>query len=193
MASHPAIGATSQAVLGLLQSAAMGSSIGTLEFEHHDLKDLETPLTEGFSLHLYRVTIGSGRNQPPRLGLDGIRRLPPIPLDLHYLLVAWADDPIRQQRLLGWALRVLEDTPILPAGVLNKHTAEADIFRPDETIELVWENVALPDWLALWGGLLSRQPSATYVARGVMIESEVPIAEHPLVQTRELDMAGATT
>jgi hypothetical protein len=190
MASYPAIAATSQAVLGLLQGAAMGSNIGGLEFAHSDLDSLDTPLTEGLSLHLYRITIGSGRNQPARVGLDGVRRRPPIPLDLHYLLIAWAGDAVKQQRLLGWAVRVLEDTPVLPAGVLNQHTPEPDVFRPEESVELVWENVGLEDWLGLWNGLSTRQPSATYVVRGVMIDSEVTLDDHPLVQTRELDMAG---
>jgi hypothetical protein len=193
MAAYAAISATSQAVLGLLQSAAVGSEFSGSAFAHYHVKHLEQPMAEGVSLHLYRMTIGAGRNQPPRLGLDGIRYKPPLPVDLHYLLTAWAGDPIKQQRLLGWAVRVLEDTPILPAGVLNQHAPEPDVFRSEESVELVWESLSLADWFSLWDGLRTKQPSATYVARMVMLDSDVPLGEYPDVQAREFGMAAVGT
>jgi hypothetical protein len=134
--------------------------------------------------------VSANRNLPPRLGPDGRRYRPPIPLDLHFLVTAWAETAIRQQRLLGFAIRTLEDTPILPAGVLNQHSPEPNVFRPEETVELVFEGVTIQDFGYIWNVAQTKeQPSATYVARMVEIESRVSVDDVGLVQTRALEYA----
>jgi Pvc16 N-terminal domain len=194
MARYPAVAATSDAILGLLQTAAIGSEFAGISFAHYQAKNLDKPMNQGIALLLYRVNVSANRNLPPRLRNDGKRYRPPLPLDLHYLLIPWADDTIKQQRLLGWAIRTLEDTPILPAGILNQHGPEPDTFGPGETVELVWENLSQQDTTNIWDAAKAKeQPSAAYVARYVEIESEIPLTEAPLVQTRELDYADMTT
>ena len=126
MALSPAIAATSQAILGLVQSASLGGEFQSATFAHYQASNFQSPMTEGVSLWLYRLTVNANRNQPPRVGRDGRRYRPPLPLDLHYLVTAWAGDAVKQQRLLGFAIRTLEDTPILPAGVLNQHGPEPE-------------------------------------------------------------------
>jgi hypothetical protein len=192
MAIYPAIAATSDAILGVLQSAAVGGEFDGVEFAHYQASNLASPMTEGVSLYLYRVTVSANRNLPPQLGPDGKRYRPPIPLDLHFLVTAWAKDAIRQQRMLGFAIRTLEDTPILPAGVLNQHSPEPNVFRPEETVELVLEQVSIQDYGYIWYVAQTKeQPSATYVARMVEIESRVSVDDSGLVQTRALEYAQA--
>jgi hypothetical protein len=192
MATYPAIAATSQAILGLLEGAAAGSEFAAVEFAHYHAEQLDDPMPEGLALVLYRVSIGAGRNRPIRIGLDGIRYRPGLPLDLHYLMTAWANDAVRQQRMLGWAIRVLEDTPVLPAGVLNQHPPERAVFGPEESVELVWEALTLQDTFDLWQGLRIKEAAATYVARMVVLDSDVSIDEYPDVQTRELELTETT-
>jgi hypothetical protein len=194
VATYPAIAATSEAVLGLLQSAAVGGEFDGVAFAHYQAGDLASPMTEGVSLYLYRVTVSGNRNLPPQRGPDGKRYRPPIPLDLHFLVTAWAETAIRQQRLLGFAIRTLEDTPILPAGVLNQHSPEPDTFRPNETVELVFETVTVQDFAYIWDVAQTKeQPSATYVARMVEIESLVSVDDAGLVQTRALEYGQVTS
>lgn len=191
MALTPAIAATSEAVLGLLQSAARGTEFNGVTFAHYQASNFQSPMSEGISLWLYRVTVSSNRNLPARIGRDGFRCRPPIPLDLHYLVTAWAGDAIKQQRLLGFAVRALEDTPILPAGVLNQHGPEPDVFRPDETVELVFESLTVQDTSYVWEVAQTKeQPSAPYAARMVELESTVPLDEAPPVQARDLQFVG---
>jgi hypothetical protein len=192
MATYPAIAATSDAVLGLLQSAAVGTEFDGVAFAHYQSGDFESPMSDGVSLYLYRVTVSSNRNLPPQVGPDGRRYRPPIPLDVHYLVTAWAETAVRQQRMLGFAIRTLEDTPILPAGVLNQHSPEPNVFRPEETVELVYESLTVQDVGYIWDVAQTKeQPSAPYVARMVEIESPVALDEGGLVQTRELQFAQA--
>jgi hypothetical protein len=193
MALSPAIAATSQAVLGLIQSAALGGEFQGATFAHYQASNFQSPMNEGVSLWLYRLTVNANRNQPPRVGRDGRRYRPPLPVDLHYVVTAWAGDAIKQQRLLGFAIRTLEDTPILPAGVLNQHGPEPDVFRPDETVELYFESISVQDASYIWGVAQTKeQPSAMYAARMVEIESSVPIDDAAPAQTREFQFAEVT-
>jgi hypothetical protein len=187
VARYSAIAATSDAILGLLKTAVVGSEFDGVALAHYQTSDLESPMSEGISLYLYRVTVSANRNLPAPIGRDGQRYKPPIPLDLHYLVTAWADNAIKQQRMLGFAVRTLEDTPILPAGLLNQYSPEPDVFRPEETVELVFELLSVQDSRYVWDVAQTKEhPSATYVARMVEIESTVPVADAAPVQTRDL-------
>jgi hypothetical protein len=186
MALYPAIAVTSDAILSLLRGSSAGGEFAGVDFKHYQASDFQAPMNLGVSLYLYRVSVNANRNLPPRRGRDGRRGRPPIPLDLHFLVTAWAQDAIKQQRLLGFAIRVLEDTPILPAGVLNQSAPEPGVFRPEETVELVYESVSVQDFAYIWDIAQSKeQPSATYVARMVEIESAITLDDGPPVQTRE--------
>jgi hypothetical protein len=186
MARYPAIAAMSEAVLGLLRTASIGGEFDGVQFAHYGSASFQSPMSLGLSLYLYRLSVSLTRNLAWRAGADGVRSRPPIPLDAHFLLTAWADDAIKQQRMLGFAIRTLEDTPILPAGVLNQHSPEPDVFRPDETVELVFEAVSVQDVSYIWEVAQTKeQPSATYVARMIEIDSSVTADDAPSVETRQ--------
>ena len=187
MASFQAIAATGQAMLGLLADAVPKPEFANAQFELYQIGNLVNPMDEGISLYLYRVAVnGTRRNMPPVTGPDGRRYRPPIPLDLHYLLSAWARSPVKQQRLLGWAIRMFEDVPILPTGLLNNYGPEPEIFQPGETVELVLESLTLQDLNNLWSATKATPPlSVGYVVRMVGISSMLSLSEAAEVQTRE--------
>jgi hypothetical protein len=143
-------------------------------------------MDEGISLYLHRITPANNiRNLPPRVAPDGRRYRPSLPLDLHYLLTAWGRDAVKQQRLLGWALRELENTPILHASVLNQHGPEPDTFASNESVDLIMETMPILDMGSIWEvARHHHQVSVPYTARMVRIDSEVEITEAGLVQTR---------
>lgn len=187
MASSQAIAATGQAIIRMLADSRPQPEFTTARFELYQLNDFQNPMEEGISFYLYRVAVnGARRNVPPTVGPDGIRHRPPIPLDLHYVASVWAKSAVKQQRLLGWAIRQLEDVPILPAGLLNQFGPEPDVFKPNETVEIILEQMNLQDWNNLWGATKTQPPlSVGYVARMVGIDSTVSLSETP-VQTREI-------
>ena len=193
MATSNAIAAITRAILGLLEDAAP-PEFGKLAFAPCHVNDYagDKAQLDGFTLCLYRVgPNGSLRNLPPRTSHDGLRYRPSLPLDLQYLLTPWAADVEKQQRLLGWSLRQLEDHAILPAGLLNRYLKEPDVFRPSETVELVSEALSFADFTSLWDKLKPRMPtSASYVARMVLVDSDVELRDGPLVQTRVVAMQG---
>jgi hypothetical protein len=189
VAGYPAIAATSRAILSLLEAAAIAEDeFRTAAFSAFTSSELRQPPNDrvGVSLYLYHVAINtSRRNATGRIDLSGTRYHPALPLDLHYLLTAWAKDATTQQRLLGWAVRVIHDAATIPAGLLNAYTPNAS-FRPDETIELIWQSLSQQDVFDIWEvARANQQPSAAYVARVIEIESTIPVDEYPLVQSTD--------
>jgi hypothetical protein len=194
MATYQAIAAAGQAIVGVLADACPKPEFEGARFGLYQIKDFLTPMEEGLSLFLYRITVnGSRRNLPPTTGADGRRYRPPIPLDLNYLLTAWGKTAEKQQLLLGWAIRMLQDVPVLHANLLNDYAADPDTFRPGETIEIVLDPLNLND-LSNFGTLTKLSPplSVTYVVRMVAIESKVALVEADPVQTREFGLGKVT-
>ena len=191
MASFNAIAAVSRAILHVLETNSAQTDFGKLDFEIYDINKFESPMDQGFSLYLWRVTPSTTRRSlPPRREPDGRTFRPPLPVDLHFLLTPWAKDAEQQQRMLGWAMRQLEDVVVLPAGILN-HRAQPDTFGPHETVEIFCDAPALGDFLNLWDKLKTTlQTSVTYQARNVAIDSQLLWPEYALVQKRE-SQAGA--
>jgi hypothetical protein len=191
VAIYPAIAATSEAVRSLLKGAAADTEFAGTDFELFQASNLQKfPEKATVSLYLYRVVVNNAqRNMAPRPAPNGRRRRHPLPLDLHYLLIAWAKDAASQQRALAWCARVLEDTSILPSSLLNAVGPENDVFFPDETVELTYDPLSLQDLYNVWQvAPTNQQPSLAYVARMVRIESPTTLAEYEPVQTRDFGL-----
>lgn len=191
LATYHAIAATGQAIVGLLKDASANTEFADSRFELYQAGDFQSdsPLADGISVYLYRVAVNtSRRNLPPSTGPDGKRYRSPFPLDLFYLITPWGKTAAKQQRLLGWTIRQLQDTPVLPAGLLNHYGPEADTFRSNETVELICEPVTLQDMVNILDPVKAiQQLSVVYVARMVVIESLVELIEAAPVQTRVFD------
>jgi Pvc16 N-terminal domain len=193
VASYQAIAAVSRAIRGLLDLACPRPEFDGARFEVYQANNFQNPMDEGVSLYLYRVATSSRRNLPSRVGPNGETYRPPLPLDLYYMLTAWGRTFEKQQGLLGFCIRELGNVPILPSGLLN-HFGPSDVFRPDETVELVFEPLSLQDFSNIWEPLKPNlQPSATYVARMVSLESTIQMPGAGNVQTRQFDFKNATT
>ena len=195
MATFQAIAATGQAILGLLADSCPKPEFAGARFDLYQVNNFQSPMDEGISLYLYRISInGARRNVPSLTGPNGQRYRPSLPLDLHYIVSAWAKTAMKQQRLLGWAIRMLEDVPILPSGMLNHYGPETEIFKPGETVELILDQLTLQDLNNLWSATKVSPPlSVNYVARMIAIESTVEIVEAAAVQTRVFDAEKVTS
>ncbi len=190
MATTRAIAATSKGILRVLEQAYVPGDFGGLaaEFALYQASDFQKPMKFGLSLYLYRVTVNvAARNGRPHTGADGKRMLPPLPVDLHYLLTAWGATASDQQEVLGWGMRTLQDVAVLPAAVMNANAP--GVFGPAETVELSADSLSHQDLVPFWELMKPNQRlSAPYMARMVALESTVAVSEHPDVQTRVFEM-----
>ncbi len=145
------------------------------------------------NLFLYRVTEnGYLQNQeiPGRGGSDYGH--PPLSLNLHYLLTAYGSDLIPGATpattdeklahfLLGSAMRVLHDVPVVTDGLTTVRAPSGETVLHDslreasEQVKLMLEPLSLEDITKVWTALSLRyRLSAAYAIHVVQIESRRP-------------------
>jgi Pvc16 N-terminal domain len=190
LATFRAVEATCDAVVGLLRDNYPEElSEPALQFAVFTKTEFAAGLGAGVSLFLYRVHVdGTERAPDGRVLVDGQRQFPQLPIQLQFLLTAWAPDASLQQYLTGWMMRVIEDHPVLPAGLLNRrYDEDSPVFWPDETVELSAAALATEDLFQLWDliGPGTYQLSVPYQARGILMESMRLLDDGRAVQERE--------
>ena len=145
------------------------------------------------NLFLHRVTPNLGwRNEGlPSRDASRAHRLsnPPLALDLHYLLSAHGSEPYLREIVLGFALQLLHETPLLtreliarllaaPAasGALSA-LAQSGLEYQAEPIKITPEQLSTEELSKLWtAGQIHYRPTAAYLATVVLIESSLPIS-----------------
>ena len=188
MATYQAIGSVAEGVRRLLEQS-WTSTPGGLEpeFAVYHGTDFGTPMKTGISIFVYQVGLDPVQRTLPPSSPDRKR---PVPLTIGMLLTAWAMSASTEHDLLGWAIRAVADNPILSAGFLN--AAAPDVFRPDETVELVAGQLSNDEVFQLWQAMpVTLQLSMPYQARVLRIESETERPVGVAVLTRELSFSGA--
>ncbi len=168
-----------------------------------------TPGSGLLNLFLYRVTFNPGwRNHglPARSQRGDLVSDPPLALDLHYLLTAYADQDYLAELLLGYAMQLLHETPVLgrdairtalrpPApvngmvlpGATRTSLVAADLAEQIEQIKITPEPLTLEQVAQIWSSLQSPyRPAVAYQATVVLIESRRSTRPALPVQRRNL-------
>jgi hypothetical protein len=158
------------------------------------------------NLFLHRLTLNPGwRNiDLPSRDSSGRNRLtnPPLALDLHYLLTAYSANELEAEILLGYAMQLLHENPVLErraiATALNPSPAVgtalpaalqalADCGLADqvEQVKLVPEFLSSEEMSKLWSATQSYyRPTTAYMASVVLIDSTLPTRASLPVLTR---------
>jgi Pvc16 N-terminal domain len=90
-----------------------------------------------------------------------------LALDLHFLLTAWADNAENEHLILGRALQVIEDTPILAGPLLMQATD----WAANESLQLVLEDIETEALMRIFDSLpVEYRLSVPYVARVTRID-----------------------
>lgn len=147
------------------------------------------------NLFLYQVAPNVGwRNigLPSRDEQGGRLTNPPLALDLHYLLTAYGAEDLHAEVLLGYAMQLLHETPVLTRKsirtALQPSPVNGAILPPAlqalsaseladqvEQIKIVATALNSEEMSKLWTALQARyRPTAAYHVSVVMIESQRP-------------------
>ena len=118
------------------------------------------------SIFLYRVDFNKiMRSAWSAVGmLDGRGHLP---LDLHFMLTAWADNAEFELRILGKALQSIETSPILSGPLLHPSAG----WAPNESVQLALEEISTEAVMRIFDSLpTDYRLSVPYVARVARID-----------------------
>ncbi|HJR75335.1 MAG TPA: DUF4255 domain-containing protein [Nitrospiraceae bacterium] len=152
-----------------------------------------TPEGNQLNLFLYQVAPNVGwRNVglPSRDESGGRLTNPPLALDLHYLVTAYGAEDLHAEVLLGYAMQLLHETPVLtkqsirtallPSPVNGSILPPAlqalsvsDLAEQVEQIKIVGTTLTSEEMSKLWTALQARyRPTAAYHISVVLIESQ---------------------
>ena len=175
-------------------SAGVGEvTVSALPPDRIDASDEELKKSR-LNLFLYQVTPNPGwRNVglPSHNGRGERIDNPPLALDLHYLLTAYGAEEFHAEILLGYAMQLLHETPVLPRDAIRTSLAPptpvvgggglppamqalftSDLAEQVEQIKIIPQVMNTEELSKLWPAFQARyRPTAIYQASVVLIES----------------------
>jgi hypothetical protein len=202
MSSPLAIGAVSAVLRNLLDDglieagAAMGTTVNVTAVAP-DTINLENPdEPPRLNLFLHQVTPNSGwRNLglPSRSVVSGERLTnAPLALDLHYMLTAYGRADFHAEILLGYAMHLLHERPVLDRAAIRRALnpspldvsmlppafqalAASDLADQVELIKITLDAVSPDEMSKLWTAIQTHyRPSAAYQVSVVLIKGTRP-------------------
>lgn len=202
MSSPLAIGAVSAVLRNLLDDglieagSAMGLTVDVTAVAPDTIDLDDADASPRLNLFLYQVTPNQGwRNAalPSRSSVTGERLTnAPLALDLHYVLTAYGRADFQAEILLGYAMHLLHERPVLDREAIRRALdpspldvsmlppafqalTASDLADQLEQIKLTPSVMSNDEMSKLWSALQSHyRPSASYQASVVLIEGARP-------------------
>lgn len=132
------------------------------------------------SFFLYRITINEHLRNRQRIG-SFADHIPPLSLDLHYLVSIWATSPLTEQVVLAWTMNHLHQHPILDASSLSPEGG----WQAGDFIHIIPAELSNEDIMRIWDALdPAYRLSVSYIARAVRIDPDDATTLMPVVATR---------
>ena len=126
----------------------------------------------------------------------GERGVPPLGLNLYYLMTVFGDeneDDIASHSLLGRVVSVLHDHPVLGRREIRDALSGSDLADQIERIRLTLQPLTVEDVFKLWSGFQTHyRLSVAYEASVVLIDSTRSVVAAPPVLSRGQDDSGVT-
>jgi len=157
------------------------------------------------NLFLYQVTHNAAWRNADLPSRDGSGRRvsnPPLALDLHYLLTAYGIAELQAEVLLGYAMLLLHETPVLPRAAIRtalnpspvsgallpsvyQALRSADLAEQIEMLKITPSAMNPEEMSRLWWALTAHyRPSAAFQVSVVLIEQPAPAVSPLPVLTR---------
>lgn len=177
--------------------------------------DLAMPLNgeaseDTLNIFLYHVTPNQGWRNVGLPSRDaGGERLsnPPLALDLHYLITAYSRQQYHAEILLGYAMQLLHETPVLPRDAIRtalrspaavdgnilppafRALAAAELSEQVEQLKICPATMGTEEMSKLWSAFQTHyRPTAAYQVSVVLIESRRSTRSSLPVRTRNLQV-----
>lgn len=201
MSSPLAIGAVSAVLRNLLDNGLIEIppplSPVTVTAVAPDTIDLEeADPSPSLNLFLYRTSLNQGWAEVNLPSFDGNGTRvshPPLSLNLHYLLTAYGFADFEAEILLGYAMHVLHERPVLDRAAIHRAldtspldtsilppafqtVSAADLADQVEGVTITPEPMDTEEMSRLWSAIQSNyRPTVAYVVSVVLIEARKPV------------------
>jgi uncharacterized protein DUF4255 len=158
------------------------------------------------NIFMYHVSLNSGWRSVglPELDASGRRvSAPPLAIDLHFLLSAYGPNELDGEILLGWAMQVMHEQPVLTRDLVQ--TALTDIAThlgataedqqvglsaladQAELIKLSPQSLSTEEVYRLWPAFNAHyRATAAYLATVVLVQRQRPLRANLRVQVRNI-------
>jgi len=186
-------------------STSVGSNVKVTALAPDRIKTGDEEIAQ-LNLFLYHVAPNPGwRNvgQPSRSESGERLTNPPLALDLYYFLTAYGKQDFETEILLGYAMQLLHETPVLTRDAIRKSLASpspvggsilpatigalvaSDLADQVELIKISPQPMTTEEISKLWTAFQAKyRPSMAYHASVVLIESKYPVRSPLPVLTR---------
>lgn len=172
----------------------------TVSTEPPDRIDIGAASPDRINLFLFQATENQGwRNValPSRSSNGDPISNPYLALDLSYLLTAYGAGPLHAEVLLGQAMFVLHEMPVLTRDAIRNVSATppallagltiSELADQIEQIKIVPQVMSVEEMSKIWTALQSQyRPTAVYKASVVLIQSTKSVRPTLPVQTRSI-------
>lgn len=200
MSSPLAIGAVSAVLRNLLDNGLVdvGAPLSPVKVtavapDTIDLEEAEP--APSLNLFLYRTSLNQGWAQVGLPAFDGNGTRvshPPLALNLHYLLTAYGAADFQAEILLGYAMHLLHEQPVLDREAIRRALdpspldpsilppafqalTAADLADQVEGVTITPEPIDTEEMSRLWSAIQSHyRPTVAYVVSVVLIEARKP-------------------
>ncbi|PPD31596.1 MAG: hypothetical protein CTY21_11965 [Methylomonas sp.] len=155
---------------------------------------------EQINIFLYGTHYNPAFNNFPMPGeaRSGENAFPPLPLVLNYIITAYGanDDDIAGQQLMGRAMSILHDHPLLSRADIEGITPDSGLQAQIERVRITPAALSLDDMFKLWSSFQSAEYrlSTGYQVSAVLIEStRAGRAPLPVLKRGEQDRGADVT
>jgi hypothetical protein len=155
---------------------------------------------EQINIFLYATHYNPAFNNFPIPGeaRNGENAYPPLPLVLNYLITAYGanDDDISGQQLMGRAMSILHDHPLLGSADIEGITPDSGLQQQIERVRITPATMSLDDMFKLWSSFQSAEYrlSTGYQVSVVLIDStRANRAALPVLKRGEQDRGASVT
>lgn len=190
-------------------SGAIGTSVLVTALPPDRIGETNGQAPTQLNLFLHQVTHNAAwRNVGmPGRDADGARRSnPPLALDLHYLLTAYGAEELHAEILLGYAMQLIHEMPVLRSEAVRtaldpgpdvgttlppalRALAECGLADQVEQIRITPEPMDGEEMSRLWSAIGAKyRPTTAYTASVVLIEAQRPLGVPLPVLRRDIGL-----
>ena len=125
------------------------------------------------SLFLYHVRINPFlRNEEPLVTNDTASKIPPLVLDLSYMVTPYSENKTDEKYILGKVMQIFHDNATLDGSIL-----QGDLSGSSEGYRLIFDTVALEDLARVWDAFqnVAYRLSVVYLVPAVSIDTTLTV------------------